>query len=171
MSAPKKNQFWKARSKHGRDKIFATPEDMLEAAYEYFQWNSANPWHRNEAIKSGDSVGKIIKVPTERPLTIEGLCGFWGVNTEYLRRFEKQLIDNDLQDFSRIVKQIRDIIYRQKFEGAAVGAFNSSIIIRDLGLREHTELTGKDGEPLQSTPSIIINQVSSAAEILEREDE
>lgn len=26
MAAPKGNQFWMLRSKHGRDKLFATPE-------------------------------------------------------------------------------------------------------------------------------------------------
>ena len=30
MAAPKNNSFWKMRSKHGRDKIFKTPEIMLE---------------------------------------------------------------------------------------------------------------------------------------------
>ena len=38
MAAPKGNQFWMLRSKHGRDKLFATPEALWEAACEYFQW-------------------------------------------------------------------------------------------------------------------------------------
>lgn len=28
MAAPKGNQFWMLRSKHGRDKLFATPEAL-----------------------------------------------------------------------------------------------------------------------------------------------
>lgn len=36
MSAPKGNQFWKLRNKHGRSKRFASPEQLWEAACEYF---------------------------------------------------------------------------------------------------------------------------------------
>ena len=43
MAAPKGNQFWMLRSKHGRDKLFATPEALWEAACEYFQWCDENP--------------------------------------------------------------------------------------------------------------------------------
>jgi hypothetical protein len=39
QGAPKGNEFWKLRSKHGRDKLFATPELFWQAALEYFQWN------------------------------------------------------------------------------------------------------------------------------------
>jgi hypothetical protein len=43
MGAPKGNQFWKLRSKHGRDTLFESPEKMWEAACEYFQWCDDNP--------------------------------------------------------------------------------------------------------------------------------
>ena len=52
MAVPKGNQFWKIRSKHGRDKLFATPELMLEAAMEYFEWCDANPWISEEFSES-----------------------------------------------------------------------------------------------------------------------
>ena len=48
MAAPKGNSFWKQRTKHGRDKIFANADLMWEAACEYFQWVEDNPL--NEAI-------------------------------------------------------------------------------------------------------------------------
>lgn len=31
MSAPKGNQFWKLRNRHGRSKRFASPEQLWEA--------------------------------------------------------------------------------------------------------------------------------------------
>ena len=43
MGAPKGNQFWKARAKHGRDKIFKTPDALWKAACEYFEWVDDNP--------------------------------------------------------------------------------------------------------------------------------
>lgn len=51
MAAPKGNKFWMLRSKHGRDKLFATPELLWEAACEYFQWCDENPWTTRKAIQ------------------------------------------------------------------------------------------------------------------------
>jgi hypothetical protein len=43
MGAPKGNEFWKMRSKHGRDALFASPELLWESACEYFEWCNDNP--------------------------------------------------------------------------------------------------------------------------------
>lgn len=139
VGAPKNNQFWKLRSKHGRDKLFETADLLWEVACEYFQWCDDNPWIKNEAIKSGDFAGQIVKVPTSRPYTITALCLYLGVNTKYFSDFKKSLKEDD-QDFSEVVTRIEETIYSQKFEGAAVGAFNANIIARDLGLSDKKEL-------------------------------
>ncbi len=52
MAAPLGNQFWKLRSKHGRDKIFADPETMWEAACDYFQWCVDTPLMEVQQAKS-----------------------------------------------------------------------------------------------------------------------
>lgn len=149
MAAPIGNQFWKLRSKHGRDKLFATPELLWEAACEYFEWCDRNPWLKKEAIKSGDLAGTVMDVPTERPYTITGLCIYLGVSSIYFIDFKNGLIDdlnNDpnadtakIKEYSRVIATIEEVIYTQKFEGAAVGAFNANIISRDLGLAEKKE--------------------------------
>lgn len=59
-TAPRGNQFWKLRSKHGRDRLFETPDLLWEAATEYFNWVDAHPWYKVEAIKSDESAGKLI---------------------------------------------------------------------------------------------------------------
>lgn len=138
--APAGNQFWQLRSKHGRDKLYKTPELMWEAACEYFQWAKDNPWVKNEAVKSGDSAGMIIQVPTERPITLHGLCLYLGCSTSYFRAFKLSLKEKD-KDFLTILTRIEETIYAHKFEGAAVGAFNASIIARDLGLTEAIDVT------------------------------
>lgn len=157
MAAPTGNQFWKLRSKHGRDTLFETPDALWQAATEYFNWCDAHPWWKNEAVKSGDSAGTIIKVPTARPYTLQGLCLYLDCNVVYFNQFEYGLAkksDELSKGFSKIVTRIREVIYMQKFEGAAVGAFNANIIARDLGLREKTELTGADGGPIQTEGTI-----------------
>jgi len=37
MSANKENQFWRLRSKDGRDRVIESPDQLAELADEYFQ--------------------------------------------------------------------------------------------------------------------------------------
>ncbi len=136
--APKGNKFYLLRSKHGRDPLFADAELLREAAYEYFAWIDRTPWKRNEAIKSGDRAGTIIKVPTARPYTLSGLCIYLGADESFWRNFRAQQKDNE--GFSAVIRHIEAIIRTQKFEGAAVGVFNANIISRDLGLVDKQQM-------------------------------
>ncbi len=144
MPAPEGNQFWKLRSRHGRDMLFATPELMWEAAAEYFQWCDDNPFFKSEAktINVGDyqSQVEIVKLPVLRPYTLNGLCLYLGCNTTYFNDFEKA----GHEDFSHVLTRIRETIYTQKFSGAAAGFFNANIIARDLGLTDKKELDHKN---------------------------
>lgn len=152
MSAPLGNQFWKNRSKHGRDKLFSTPELLLEAAEEYFQWCDDNPWIKVEQLKKPfaimDDKGNYVKtesiceLPTERPYTIQGLCLYCNASREWWTKFKANVAN---EGFLPVITRIEEIIYTQKFEGAAVGAFNPTIISRDLGLTDKKELSGEIG--------------------------
>ena len=141
MAAPRGNQFWKLRSKHGRDKLFATPALLWEAACEFFEWCDRHPWKKKEALKSGPNPGKLINVPIARPYTLSGLCLYLCCNEAYFRNFKAQLPEDD-KDFSAVIADIEQTLFTQKFEGASVGAFNANIISRDLGLVDKKELGG-----------------------------
>ena len=129
MAAPKNNQFWKARSKHGRDKIFKTPEDLWNAAEEYFQWIEDNPLKEGKIFQyQGEIVnGSITKM---RAMTITGLCRFLHITFPTWEEYKK------LDDFSYITHEIEEVIRDQKFSGAAADLLNANIIARDLGLRD-----------------------------------
>lgn len=135
MAAPKGNQFWRQRSKHGRDKIFETPEDLWNAAVEYFQWCEQNP-----IIEGG--WGKS-KREILRAFTITGLCYYLDCNSQYLKTFKAQLNPEgkDAEGFNTVITRIEEVIYTQKFEGAAAGIFNHNIIARDLGLKDAQDIT------------------------------
>jgi len=154
MGAPKGNQFWKARSKHGRDKIFSTPETMLEAAFDYFVWCEDNPL-KKDIVYQGVVTGEESLL---RAMTIKGLCIFLGVNSVYFNKFEAEL-DKDTQegkDFCKVINTIREIIETQKFEGASAGLLNPNIIARDLGLTDKKELSGSVENPL----TMVIAEIS-----------
>jgi len=151
MAAPIGNQFWKLRSKHGRSRIFETPELMWEAACEYFEWCDKNPLIEVD-FRGKDATQ--VELPKMRAYTLQGLCLYMDASTDFWRGFRKDAP----KEFSPVIARIEEIIYNQKFSGAAAGFLNPNIIARDLGLSDktQTELTGKDGEPL-SPPVIHIH--------------
>jgi hypothetical protein len=137
MAAPKNNQFWKLRSKHGRDKIFSSPEVFLKEAYSYFEQCNKNPWYKNEVVKGGPNAGKILKVPTQRPYTIKALCIYLNITEQTFLNYEK---DENYQDFFEVFTHVREIIENNQLEGATVGAYNANIIGRLLGLADKQDI-------------------------------
>lgn len=152
MGAPKGNEFWKLRSKHGRDKLFTTPELLWEACEEYFQWCLDNPLIEIDFV---GGAGKRVKKPRMRAFTLQGLTRYLDVNTLWFNQFEESLKEEGKEisalnkEFSIICTRVREIIYDQKFTGAASGFFNANIIARDLKLKDGAELTGPNGGPVQ----------------------
>ncbi len=143
--APKGNEFWKLRSKHGRDKLFETPELMWEAACEYFQWCEDNPFTESKPMvtSNGGNEGSSIEmaeIPIKRPFTIEGLCLYLGATSAYFRAFKSQDRAKK-EDFITVIGEIEETVANQQFSGAAAGFFNANIIARKLGLKEQTDLT------------------------------
>lgn len=143
MAATEGNQWWKLRSKHGRDKIFETAQVLQEACYEYFEATDKRKWSKKDWVgKDAYEVNR----ETDTPYTLSGLCVFLGVNKGYFNDFKQTCS----KDFSVVIAHIEDIIFTQKFEGATVGAFNHNIIARDLGLTDKTDVTS-GGEKVEQT--------------------
>lgn len=164
MAAPKGNQFWKLRSKHGRDKIFATPNLMWKAACEYFEWCDSNPLIEID-FKGKDAYK--VEIPRMRPYTLHGLCLYIGCNTKYFNDFDDGIKGNkdDLsKDFSEVITRIRETIYHQKFSGAAAGFLNPNIIARDLGLSDKKELKQEINVPIISFDPFEDDETDNSAE-------
>lgn len=127
------NQFWKARTKVGRPRLFASSEALWEACCEYFQWVDDNPLHE---MKAFSYQGEVVQEPVAkmRAMTIDGLCLFLdiAVSTWYEWR--------NVDDFSEVVAKAESVIRSQKFAGAAADLLNANIIARDLGLADKTEV-------------------------------
>ncbi len=145
MSAPVGNQFWKLRAKHGRDKLFATPELLWDAACEYFQWCEDNPLYEMRGFAYRGVVTKE-DFPKMRAMTLSQLCFYLNCSESYFRAFKSlrsALKDEELtqidKDFLTVIREIETIIYNQKFQGASADLLNANIIARDLGLTDRSE--------------------------------
>ena len=137
MAAPIGNQFWKLRSKHGRDKLFESPQLLWEASCEYFEWCESNPLYETKAF-AFQGIVTTEELPKMRAMTMSQLCFYLNCNEAYFRTFKAQLPDGEV-DFNTVIKDIEQIVFNQKFQGAAADLLNSNIIARDLGLADRQE--------------------------------
>ena len=153
MAAPKGNQFWKLRSKHGRDKLFSTPELLWDAACEYFEWCENNPLYEEKGF-AYQGVVKHEEFRKMRAMTLSQLCFYLNCSDSYFRVFKSTMKEKDI-DFLTVIHEIEQTIYNQKFQGASADLLNANIIARDLGLSDKSELNIPQ---LAELPSIALIQ-------------
>lgn len=147
MAAPKGNQFWKARSSHGRNPIFASADELWSACCEYFEWVEDNPlWEDKLVTFQGTATHE--PVAKMRAMTLEGLCIFLDIGRQTWADYRGR------KDFSEVATRVEEIVRTQKFQGAAADLLNPNIIARDLGLADKSELSGPEGGPVQTVTKI-----------------
>ena len=139
MAPIKNNQFWKLRSKHGRDKIFETPQTLWDEACIFFEWCDKNPLIEQKAF----GTGKKLNLNKMRAYTMQGLCYFLKIGTSTYNDYKHR------EEFKEVIEQIEQVLFTQKFQGAAAGLLNANIISRDLGLKDASDVT-TDGESLNN---------------------
>ena len=129
MAALPGNQTWRARSKHGRNPIFADPDKLWDACCQYFDWIEEHPLMAAEVVKfQGEAT--LTQVPKMRAMTISGMCLYLDIAESSWASYRER------DGFLGVTTRAEKIIYNQKFTGAAADLFNANIIARDLGLRD-----------------------------------
>lgn len=123
------NQFWKMADPEclGQPRNFPTPTDLWNKAKEYFQECDESPLTSQETTTTDKGVYDKVK-QHKVPYTWQGLYVFLGVVS--LKRYKEK------NEYVPIITHIGNVIYNQKYTGAAAGLFNANIIARDLGLAE-----------------------------------
>lgn len=162
--APKGNKFWELRSKHGRDKIFSDPQTLLDAANEFVKYCDDNPLFEYDYKTSMKSIRKVA-IPKMRVPTWQRFAIFCNADMNFFSNFKLRLKESKQQsdkDFIEVLTRIDDLFYAFKFEGAAAGILNASIIARDLGLKDTKDHTSSDGT---MTPQIIVSSEKTKTEI------
>ena len=157
MAATPGNQWWKLRSKHGRDAIFTSPEILEEEANKYFEeTDSRDDWDgQNWVGKDGEEVVVKKKVP----YSLKGLCVFLGVSSHYFSEFKKSETFKSNKDFLEVYTRVEDIIQTQQIDGSMMGYYNASLTARLNGLVDKTDMTS-GGEPIKA--QIIVQDKETA---------
>lgn len=141
------NKFWQmAPPPFGAlaNKPRFTAETLHAACMSYFDWCHDNPLMSDELVTfqgnaSHEPVAKM------RALTHIGLCMHIGISRTTWTDWSTAR-----PDLKEVMDWAEDVVYRQKFEGAAAGLLNSSIIAREIGLADKRELMGPDGGPIKT---------------------
>lgn len=139
-------------TKKGLTKYIESPERMWELFILYKKSIKANPIHiveqkKGNIIIPNDLKGKIkledlatIKLPTQRPLTMEGFTNYLedrNIISDASDYFENK--DNRYKNYIHICRRIRRVIRQDQIEGGMAGIYNPSITQRLNNLTEKIE--------------------------------
>lgn len=143
MPAPIGNEYYKIRSKDGRQKEYETVEELVEEINGYFEYSLTNPHYAQVSYHFQGCVTKDTEEKM-RAFSIEGLCVYLEISRDTFIRYGKN------KDFCEVITRTREIIEMQQFEGAVSGFLNANLIARKLGLTEKTEVKhgGEIGLPV-----------------------
>ena len=148
MAAEKGNKYWQFRNKHGRDFEY-TPDLLWEEAVKYFDWVEENPLLEEKGFAFQGVVTKE-SFTKMRAMTLKAFQLFADISHQTWSNYTKN------KDFIEVTTRIENIVYSQKFEGAAADLLNPNIIARDLGLKDNQNVdhSNRDGslKPIQLTP-------------------
>lgn len=145
MAAPKGNNYWQFRNKHGRDYKYQ-PEELWDEFVQYSEWLTNNPLFEEKQF-AFQGVVTTHNAPKMRAMTLTGFCLFADISIDTFHEYRKN------KDFIVVCTRIDNAIYQQKFEGAAADLLNPSIIARDLGLKDQHDHTTK-GEKMQTSITV-----------------
>ena len=129
MAAPKKNIYWQLAKNFVKPRSYQ-PDELWQKAIDYIEWNENNPLKEKKVFGTGYSA----TVDKMRAMSISAFCNYADISRDTFNEYEKQ------NDFSEVCKRIKQIIYQQKFEGAAADLLNPSIVAREIGLADKTEV-------------------------------
>jgi hypothetical protein len=148
----------------GKPKYIESPEKMWEHFCNYRNEIKANPIYIIEQKKgntiipkdfSGEMPDSIVKLPTQRPLTIEGFEN-WCADNDIIEDLGHYFANTDkrYEDYCTICKRIKQTIRQDQIEGGMVGIYNPSITQRLNGLVEKQEREVKGTLNIPQIPDI-----------------
>jgi len=141
--------FDKAMKRLGAPRRYEGPEQLAADVAEYFKEIENDRLEEEVMWCSNGVVTKDVK-KLPRAMTLGSLWLHLGIDSTTWAAWRI-----NRPDLSSVIIHTEQAIREQKFEGAAAGIFNPNIIAREIGLREvtSTELTGKDGGPIEISAS------------------
>lgn len=143
------NRIWETRSSAGPKPIFSNGDDLWAACVEYFGWCTDNPLNEAKAF-SYEGVVTVASLPKMRAMTLNGLCLFLDIGRSTWNEWRETR-----PDLAEVITRVEDVIWEQKFTGAAADLLNPNIIARDLGLADKQEVYG--ATPVKVVEHVVVD--------------
>ena len=150
MPAPKYNQYWKERKKHGPNRIFNSEDEVLDKAQEYIEYCKNNPIFIEDFIKSGQQAGEKVYLERPRIPTQKGFTVFLGIDESTLYNY---LNEDKNKDLFKCFKYVCEVFQSELSDNAITGQANPMIAARILGLKEKQDITS-NGESISLNVSV-----------------
>lgn len=131
---------------NGGDLLLA-PHELINEFEAYYNYAKKTPLVKKVLIqKTGDTAD--VELP--RVMTIQGFCFFTGIHVNTFSQYAKDI------RYKNICDAIKNAIYVDKFEKAAVNLYNAPMIMRDIGLHDTVQhnLTDKRKDVSELFPSV-----------------
>lgn len=148
----KQDEHWK-RVANGGIVISTTPQQLWDAATEYFLWTDENPIVAKRTLTSGKEAGKHVEQQYKRPYTVKAMCLHCGISERYIQDISQSQAKDS--EWYMVVEKIMMIIYTQVLEGALVDLYNPIMASKMLNM-------DKEGDNPNAVVKIeIINSTSN----------
>lgn len=146
----------------GIQKTIKTPEELWDLFKAYKHDLETNPLYRNEF---NAKFGSIVEIPLKRPLTWAGFEAFIAdrIGLEDIQNYRYNK-DGRYSEFIGIITRIGNVMFAEKFEGAAAGLYQQNIIARELGLTDKKDLSSTDGT-MTPKPTVVVQDNKTAEEV------
>jgi len=132
----------------GGERLYASAKQLWEDATGYFEWMEDNPLYEVKATHyQGEQVD--LKQTKMRMMTLTSLHIYLGISSTTWYAYKAR------KEFSFVIERIEGVMYTQKIEAAAADMMNSNLVIREVGLKERTDVTSGD-EPVTGIIRTII---------------
>ena len=89
-----------------------------------------------------DKEGNVLQIPKTRPYVVEGLINHIDITNRHWYDIQNEASSNYRPDLEEVFAWANNILFTQKFTGAAVDDFKEGIVARVLGLGDRRELSG-----------------------------
>ena len=144
MRFQKGNELWKLGAhKSGAPRRYNKGEDLWKDCTGYFQWCIETPIIAFEPNKfKGET--KLAPIPKIRAMTYEGLHFYLGIHHSTWIAWRSDPV------LSETVARVEQVMAEQKISGAMAEQLNPNIVSRYMKLSDRTEVTGRDGGPIET---------------------
>lgn len=123
------DQHWKVINAGGRT-VSNTPEQLWEAAVDYFQWCDNNPITYKRTLTSGKEAGKSMTVEAKRPYSVKALCLHCSISERYLE--DLRTLSDRSSEWYMVVEKIWYVIYTDNLEGALIDLYSPIMVAKVL---------------------------------------